>query len=868
MSKLSEDKRELLAYIDAILTMIEKYPTFSLGNMFSNINVSVGVNPFDFLLSIITKFVSYEEMVDWLVNFLTTSLPAIELSVKGILLSNLKETIDCVNDPRIPEWMRKNPYDCIINSADTNGVYDTDRGIVVNLRSIDYSNILSKSPMSEDGCHNYFGTMSYYTFDKSELKGKKYYSYSNAIRAIKKIADKKESGEDVDVPQVDDIINKSQINSVYELARAKDFNAFLWFAKNKARFTQNTLIEGNISASTCEVKKEYKNGEQPIIKQPFLNCEKTNILSYLGGDEVNIEATDSFPKPFSDGSVLLQKCGENFINVLSLCFKHEIEQYKPQPTQEDGYDFPMHNDGIKTQQLNNMLVTASGPKKHKYHFAPVSSNWKSANWYVNSGTYFNFLLPEKSRKARDYNKDFPLCNVELIDKSNATKLGLYSVDDCIRFTILPAPFVHVPQIAVDAEASVDAKKMKKFPFLDVDIDTDVSFAAEPIWRYKRLLFNEKGEADQNGHYTVIPTSKKNIKDSDDGRRATQYVLQNPKNSVWVSWKTGNYYLLRDKDEGEDDDSAKLTELIECYPGLTVYDFNYNFVMGMQLYDPAVVASQLIEVATNLSKSTLGNIGLGFKVNKTETAYQMRISEIIKNTLDPKSYETSECFFTFSNNRFTDLLEKSELKRSNAYNFATTENGGVTVSMDSAYDILNEFSDDAILNENKDVITRAINEVTANITNEVLPSDKYNLQLSLVQELIKSLVFVIVNTLLTPKIVLLFKVNRELLGDFKNDLSLEEFIESIIGLITGIIKEIVDLILRELLNWALSILKELCEKLAGMLALEQIEYYTRILRGLLKACSFKLPKTKLLDSQLDNVDYADIDPIELPKSNEC
>ena len=54
----------------------------------------------------------------------------------------------------------------------------------------------------------------------------------------------------------------------------------------------------------------------------------------------------------------------------------------------------------------------------------------------------------------------------------------------------------------------------------------------------------------------------------------------------------------------------------------------------------------------------------------------------------------------------------------------------------------------------------------------------------------------------------------------------------------------------------------------MLALEQIEYYTRILRGLLKACAFKFPKRKLLDSQLDNVDYADIDPIELPKSNEC
>ena len=856
MSKLSEDKRELLAYIDAILTMIEKYPTFSLGNMFSNVNVSVGVNPFDFLLSIITKFVSYEEMVDWLVNILTVSLPTIELSVKGILLSNLKETIDCVNDPRIPEWMRKNPYDCLINSEDDNATQDTDRGIVVNLRSIDYSNILSKSPMSEDGCHNYFGTKSYYTFDKSELKGKKYYSRSNAIRAIKKIADKKESGEDVDVPQVDDIINKSQINSVYELARAKDFNAFLWFAKNKARFTQSIVIEGNISSDTCKVTKQYKDGEQAVIKQPFLNCDenKTNILNYLNGNDVNIEANDSFPMPFSEGSVLSQKYEKNYINVLSLCFKHEVESQ-----QKNNYDSSITSDGIKEQQLNNIISNISEPKTHKYHFVPVSSNWKSANWYVNSGTFFNFLLPEKSRKTRDYNKDFPICNIELIDKSNATKLGLYSVDDCIRFTILPAPFVHVPQIAVDVESEITTEQTEKFPFLDVDIDTDVSFAAEPIWRYKRLLFNEKGEADQNGHYTVIPSSKKNMHNKKDGKRATKYELQNGNNCVFVSWKTGNYYLSGD---------TKFTELIECYPGLTVYDFNYNFVMGMQLYDPAVVASQLIEVATNLSKSTLGNIGLGFKVNKTETAYQMRISEIIKNTLDPKSYETSECFFTFSNNRFTDLLEKSELKRSNAYNFATTENSGVTVSMDSAYDILNEFSDDAILNENKDVITRAINEVTANITNEVLPSDKYNLQLSLVQELIKSLVFVIVNTLLTPKIVLLFKVNRELLGDLKYDLSLEEFIESIIGLITGIIKEIVDLILRELLNWALSILKELCEKLAGMLALEQIEYYTRILRGLLKACSFKLPKTKLLDSQLDDVDYADIDPIELPKSNEC
>ena len=93
MSKLSDDKREVLAYIDAILTMIEKYPTFNLGNIASDINLGVSVNPFDFLLSIISKKVTDSEMIDWLVNILTYSLPAIELGVKGVLLSTLKQTL-------------------------------------------------------------------------------------------------------------------------------------------------------------------------------------------------------------------------------------------------------------------------------------------------------------------------------------------------------------------------------------------------------------------------------------------------------------------------------------------------------------------------------------------------------------------------------------------------------------------------------------------------------------------------------------------------------------------------------------------------------------------------------------------------------
>jgi hypothetical protein len=290
-------------------------------------------------------------------------------------------------------------------------------------------------------------------------------------------------------------------------------------------------------------------------------------------------------------------------------------------------------------------------------------------------------------------------------------------------------------------------------------------------------------------------------------------------------------------------------------------------MGMQLFDSKVVTSQLIEVATNIKKSNKSNIDIGLNVNKTETAYQMRIAEIINKIINSNQQEISDCFFSFSNNKFNEMMEKSEIKRSNSYDFSIDSNQAITPSLNEAYDILEEYDDNATLIENKDIISRSISQVTASITNEILPSDKYNIKLTLIEELIKSLTFVTVNSLITPKILFLFKINQELLGN-KTDLSMEEFLNSIFDLISKIISEVQDLIVQELLKWALSLLKETISKFGKILSLEQIDYYVRMFNALLKACKFKRNKGSLLPSTLDYVDYADIDETEIQKTDEC
>lgn len=829
MSKLSDDKREVLAYIDAILTMIEKYPTFNLGNIANNINLGVSVNPFDFLLSIISKKVTDSEMIDWLVNLLTYSLPAIELGVKGVLLSNLKQTIDCNNDPRIPMWLRQD-----INGSEIGGgiSVNNDRGFIFNVKNIDYNNLLSYSPLSEQGQMKYFGTKTYYKFNIKDLSDVKYYSYYDAVKSIMDMEKKAENDPNYGiVPTTDDIVKYSEIDSVYELARANDFNAFLWFVINKAYFTRHTEIN---DPDLREYSISYNVDGGSVERKPFSsNSGETSVLDCFTGE---FKTTGALTLPFTQGSTIIQKNGDGggFYKSLSMCLKMTSSKIEIPPIpDDDGFDFG------DTKVIDETVVTASAPKNYKYTFVPVSSNYKSANWYVNSGTYFNFLKPENKRVPRDYNDDFSICNLECLgikELSNAMVNGepfpYVSEETYLRFTILPAPLIHTPAMGVSI------------------VNNELKYEGEAIWRFKRILFNEKGEPDNKGHYTVSYTERID----DENLNQTKYILSTG-GEVIVNWEDGSYMLNGDK-----------TNLIECYPGLTVYDFNYNYVMGMQLFDSAVVASQLIEMATNIAMS--GTLGVNVSINKTETAYQMRIAEIVKNIVESTAYEASDCFYSFSNDKYNDMLEKSELKRSQGYEFSDSSSHTANVSLDDAYSILSEFDDNATLNENKEVITRAITTATAKITEEVLPEDKYNVKLNLVQELIKGLVMIIVESLLTPKIILLFEVNKQLMGGHDENLTLEDFLNSISGLITAIVVEIRDIILRELLNWALSILTDLLEKLSSMLIMEQIEYYTRLMKGLLEACKFKLPSRKLLDTQLDNVDYADIDEIDKPITSEC
>lgn len=776
MGNISKEQREALALIDAVLAITEKNPEEA------SINAGISVNPFDFIMDIIQKKVTFEEMLEWLSNFITKELPIIELGVKGILLSNLKSMVDCNNDPRIPNWLRKDYSGYTSYLSDESS---RKNGFLFDLRAIDYKNMLSVSPLSEFGNEYYFGCNTYYTIDGDTNEGKKYFNRNEAIETCV-----------IQGLSASNITKVSECDNIYKLARANDFNAYLWFVVHKGFFP--------IVIPFKDIQGTIKNGAE-------------NSLSVIEGEE-ELTVENRQPKVGVGNSVQ-----EN--HFFSLCIETESELKKLKPIEP--YNDEFYGSG---SVMDEVVAVGYAPRKYKYKIVPVSSDNKSVNWYVNSGTFFNFLLPEEQRIPRDYNKDYPICNLQYIEKVSNLNDILY---DNIRFTILPKPFIHLPR------------------------------KGEPLWRVKPILFNDKGEPSDKGRYSVlVSNSTPTVIEEEDRIVGYEYELKSG-SSLIIDAETGAYAL---SDTSHD---ALERNLYECYPKLTVYEFNYDFVMGMQLFDPTVVASQLIETVTNLKHTSVGRVGLNLGVNKSETAYQMRISEIVKKIIESTAYEVSDCFYSFDNKKYDAMLREAELKRSRMHVDNDGNDSAKQYSNEEILSILNEFDNNATLNENKEVIKRAITQATATITQEVLPEDRYSIQLNIIQELIKSLVSIIVETLISPKIVLLLEVNRRLMGmEDKHKYNIESFLNSVEGLLVSIIRELRDLILQKLLDWCMSILNELFDSLKDLLIKEQLEYYSRLMKLLFNLCSFKASHRAALDSELDFVNYADIDEIDKPQESKC
>lgn len=693
MAKKDKLISEALSKIDMAQAMADKV-LIILDLIQSNKSYPLDLNAMSFLMNILKSLgVSFDVIEEWLTNFLVYVIPTLELSTKAYLLSNLKNMVGCSTDPRIPEKYRKKHK----SQDDTES--SQERGIDIDIESIDYLDKLSISPLSDNGKGLYFG-----------LDG---------------------------------------INDSYKFARADDFDAFLWFVIHKGKFPNSSIVKldknNNLVLGNHKTTKNYKG----------------SLLSSL---EVTYNEDD--PSTILLGNTFQYESGR----TISMCI--DIK----------------YND--KGKILNNTIV-------------PISDDWSSVNWYTRRANYFTKnIIGDKASKIsakRDYSKEIPICNIQYIDQGSTDSPVIGTVNNKLRFTILPKPLVYI-----------NPKELT----------------------IKKILFNENGDFDKNGKYTLSDTKF---------------------DEIFKKEKSKDFEFNKGKSKAD-----VIRSMYECYKGLTIYEFNYDLIMGMKLFDARSIVSALFD--------TLQNASLGLSVGLEERHQESTdtIKEIIKNIINTDDSTVNDCYHTFSNDRYNMLLSNTANKRLNR-----------TDKFYDAKQILSASLSGDTVNE-EEVLHRAITQAKVTVTEGSDGSDEYGIANNFIFSLLNNLITAIVQSLLSPKLLMVIVVNQSMMGGGKwEKFNFSNLFKALQDIIVGIVKEVKDLIIDKLWKLVATRLDPLITITSDEIVKEQLDSYADVLREIMKYAPyvFHFIGGQRQDTKIDDVDYADIDiPSEnnqdTPNTNNC
>lgn len=296
---------------------------------------------------------------------------------------------------------------------------------------------------------------------------------------------------------------------------------------------------------------------------------------------------------------------------------------------------------------------------------------------------------------------------------------------------------------------------------------------------------------------------------------------------------------------------------------TLIEFNTDYVMSLRLFDSKVIAAQLIDSLTGL-------LTIDMELTYKQQLIKSEVKKMVEMIVNTDDTVVDDCFFTFTNDAYDSMLEKAELNRMKLFSVDGEANGTAPVDAEELLSNLNSLNPNAIQTGDTTVIEHALTEISKTLsktTYEEKDSLNFGIQMNFIENLMNNLAYVITSAVLSPKVYLLILVNLQILGRDTN-FSLEEFMGKYKKLIASILRTVRDQLLEYLVKELMDILGDIAAEVAVKIGIEQIMYYNRLMKRILDAFR-RLKRRTTVDFNIDNVDYADIEPEEeIEKKVEC
>lgn len=294
---------------------------------------------------------------------------------------------------------------------------------------------------------------------------------------------------------------------------------------------------------------------------------------------------------------------------------------------------------------------------------------------------------------------------------------------------------------------------------------------------------------------------------------------------------------------------------------TIYDFNKDYIDNLRiLYVKPVVASVINSVLNNkLHFEYGGTLSLEEEITKGE------ISKILTKVIEADDTEIEDCYFTFSNDEYDQLIHDAEMRRKGIMVKKGDTNIGVTPDVENIMMMLDQMTGTATLQEQKTIIKNSFTTIASvsGATDDVIKTklnwDGDSFSTNILQ-LLKNILMQLLEAVLTPRVILIFLINFKFANGELPKTPLD-FLSAFLKMLMPVIKALVDFFIQFLFEEVLKRIKELMEIYLLKVALEQLQKYKDIVLGLIENCTLNLfvpyiKKTQMIGN-IDNVFGADI-----------
>ena len=292
---------------------------------------------------------------------------------------------------------------------------------------------------------------------------------------------------------------------------------------------------------------------------------------------------------------------------------------------------------------------------------------------------------------------------------------------------------------------------------------------------------------------------------------------------------------------------------------TIFEFNKDYLENIRIFVPRIILSNLIETLIHGKISILDTL----LKSEQDNVIDKKLDMIINGVLEETDTTVSDCFFSFSNEDYIEMIQQTELEKYSATYTGGDGSPATKYSKDALLDALDSINSTATMNETITEITKTVYDIAS------IPSEDSSVKASdgsvamansnWLNRIVSAIMKPIVKSLLTPQVMLLFVINLETVGllniDGDFDKIYELIFKKILSLFVGLARYIRDKIVEFLLKLFKERIQPMLVQWSAILVSENINDWIRLLLEAIQCIPRFNIKTDL--TEIDNVQYADI-----------